>query len=283
MQANKAYPCPRTALHMVVFLCALGATAGPAAAQQPTAAQKNALRSACTNDFMAHCSKVNPNGPGALPCLQRNSASLSPRCRSAMSAVGGGSAATQAGAQQPAKGQQSALGSACTSDFMTHCAKVDPNGPGALPCLQKNAASLSAKCRTALSAAGGGSAPAGAQAAVPPAPASAPPPATAPTPATAPASAPTQEADVASVEAVSGRVVVFARGKPALLENSDRISDHAQLDLQADSELRFCHFKANRLLMLRGPIRAFVSADGVTDERGRTVDAVVGTCTPPAR
>jgi hypothetical protein len=216
-----------------------------------------------------------------LACLQRNSASLSPRCRSAMSAVGGGSAATQAGAQQPAKGQQSALGSACTSDFMTHCAKVDPNGPGALPCLQKNAASLSAKCRTALSAAGGGSAPAGAQAAVPPAPAPAP--ASAPTPATAPASAPTQEADVAFVETVRGRVVMFARGKPALLENSDRISDHAQLDLQADSELRFCHFKANRLLTLRGPTRAFVSADGVTDERGRTIDAAVGTCTPPAR
>jgi hypothetical protein len=294
MQANKAYPCRRNALAIVVFLCALGATVGPAAAQQPTTAQKNALRSACMNDFMAHCSKVNPNGPGALACLQRNSASLSPRCRSAMSAVGGGSApagaqtgarpapaATQAGAQQPAKAQQSALRSACASDFMAHCSKVNPNGPGALPCLQKNAASLSAKCRTALSAVGGGSAPAGAQAAVPPAPAPAP--ASAPTPATAPAPAPTQEADVAVVEAVRGRVVVFARGKPALLENSDMISDHAQLDLQADSELRFCHFKANRLLTLRGPARAFVSADGVTDESGRTVGAVAGTCTPPAR
>jgi hypothetical protein len=279
MQANKAYPCRRNALPVVVFLCALGTTAVPAAAQQPTAAQKNALRSACMNDFMAYCSKVNPNGPGALACLQRNSASLSPRCRSAMSAVGSGSAATQAGAQQPAKGQQNALRSACSSDFMAHCSKVDPNGPGALPCLQKNAASLSAKCRTALSAAGGGSAPAGAQAAVPPGPA----PASAPTPATAPAPAPTQEADVAVVEAVRGRVVMFARGKPALLDNSDMISDHAQLDLQADSELRFCHFKANRLVMLRGPTRAFVSADGVTDERGRTVDAVAGTCTPPAR
>jgi Rieske Fe-S protein len=290
MRANKAYSCRRTALHIVVFLCALGATVGLAAAQQPTTAQKNALRSACMNDFMAHCSKVNPNGPGALACLQRNSASLSPRCRSAMSAVGGGSAPagaqtaarpapalTEAGAQQPTKAQQNALRSACTNDFMAHCSKVNPNGPGALPCLQKNAASLSAKCRTAVSAVGGGPAPAGAQAAVPPAPA----PASAPTPATAPA--PTQEADVAVVEAVSGRVVVFARGKPALLENSDRISDHAQLDLQADSELRFCHFKANRLLTLRGPTRAFVSADGVTDERGRTIDAAVGTCTPPAR
>src|SRR5215469_2288438 len=107
-----------------MFVCALGATAGPAAAQQPTAAQKNALRSACMSDFMAHCSKVNPNGPGALACLQRNSASLSPRCRTAVSAVGGGSAATQAGAQQPAKAQQSALRSACASDFMAHCSKV---------------------------------------------------------------------------------------------------------------------------------------------------------------
>jgi hypothetical protein len=292
MWANKAYSCGRTALHIVVFLCALGASAAPAAAQQPTKAQQNALRSACMNDYMAHCSKVNPNGPGALPCLQRNAASLSPRCRSAMSAVGAGSApagvqtaarpapaSTQAGAQQPTKAQQNALRSACANDFMAHCSKVNPNGPGALPCLQRNAASLSAKCRTALSAVGGGSAPAGAQAAVPPAPASAPAPA--PTPAIAPA--PTQEAGVASVESVSGRVVVFARGKPAVLENSDMISDHAQLDLQADSELRFCHFKANRLLTLKGPARAFVSADGVTDERGRTIDAVVGTCKPPAR
>src|SRR5262245_3528885 len=119
MQASKAYPRRRTVLPIVVFLCALGASAGPAAAQ--TAAQKNALRSACMNDYMAHCSKVNPNGPGAMACLQRNSASLSPRCRSAMSAVGGGSAATQAGAQQPGKGQQNALRSACGNDFMAHC------------------------------------------------------------------------------------------------------------------------------------------------------------------
>jgi hypothetical protein len=279
MQAINADPRRRTAPQIVLLLCVLGLTVAPAAAQQPTAAQKGALRSACMSDFMAHCSKVNPNGPGALACLQRNSASLSPRCRSAMSAVGGGSAATQAGAQPPAKAQQNALRSACADDFMAHCSKVNPNGPGALPCLQKNAASLSAKCRTAVSAAGGGSAPAGAQASLPPAPA----PASAAKPATAPGPAPTEETDVAVVEAVRGRVVVFARGKPALLEKSDMISDHAQLDLQADSELRFCHFRANRLLTLRGPARALVSGDGVTDEKGRTIDAVAGSCTPPAR
>ena len=73
------------------------------------------------------------------------------------------------------------------------------------------------------------------------------------------------------VEAVSGRVVVFARGKPTLLENADVISAGAQLDLQANSELRICHYTANRLLMLRGPARAVVSAAGVVDEAGRAV------------
>src|SRR5436190_349440 len=101
MRANKAYSCRRTALHIVVFLCALGATVGLAAAQQPTTAQQNALRSACTNDFMARCSKVNPNGPGALPCLQKNAASLSAKCRTAVSAVGGGPAPAGAQAAVP--------------------------------------------------------------------------------------------------------------------------------------------------------------------------------------
>ena len=206
MQANKACPCRHLALRIAVSLCVLGATADLAAAQQPTKAQETALRSACRRDFMMHCLRVKPSGHAALACLQRN------------------------------------------------------------------AASLSAKCRTAVSAVRGGSPPAGARPAVRPAPAPTSPPA--PT-------AATHDTNVASVEAVSGRVIAFARGKPALLENSDMISDPTQLDLQANSELRFCHFKANRLLTLRGPSRALVSAEGVTDERGRAINAAVGTCTPP--
>ena len=208
MQANEACPCRHIALRIAVSLCVLGATADLAAAQQPTKAQENALRSACRRDFMMHCSRVKPSGPAALACLQRN------------------------------------------------------------------AASLSAKCRTAVSAVGGGSPPAGARPAVRPAPA--------PTSPTAPTAA-THDTKVASVEAVSGRVIAFARGKPALLENSDMITDSTQLDLQANSELRFCHFKGKRLLTLRGPARALVSAEGVTDERGRAIGAAAGTCTPPVR
>ena len=79
MQANMACPCRRNALLVAVSLCVLGAIVGQAAAQQPTKAQESALRAACRNDYMAHCSKTKPSGPAALACLQRNAASLSAR------------------------------------------------------------------------------------------------------------------------------------------------------------------------------------------------------------
>src|SRR5262245_10517546 len=92
MQTNMVCPWRPTALKIAVSFCVLGAIASEAAAQQPTKAQENALRSACRKDFIAHCSKVKPSGPAALACLQRNAASLSSACRTAVSAVGGGSA-----------------------------------------------------------------------------------------------------------------------------------------------------------------------------------------------
>ena len=168
--------CPRrhTALKIVMSLGLLGAIVSQAAAQQPTKGQANALRSACRSDFMAHCSNVKPSGPAALTCLQRNAASLSSACRTAVSAVGAGSAParaapgpaapaatvpappapTKAAVQQPTKGQANALRSACRKDFMAHCSNVNPSGPAALTCLQRNVASLSSACRTAVSAVG---------------------------------------------------------------------------------------------------------------------------------
>jgi hypothetical protein len=50
-------------------------------------------------------------------------------------------------------------------------------------------------------------------------------------------------AEVALVESVSGRVVAFAAGKPTLLDALDVVSEGTQLDLQANSELRICHYK----------------------------------------
>ncbi|MDE1991117.1 MAG: hypothetical protein KGI75_01375, partial [Rhizobiaceae bacterium] len=57
---------------------------GMAHAQQPTDAQRNAIKSACRSDFMAQCSGVQPGGMAALTCLQQHSASLSPSCQSAV-------------------------------------------------------------------------------------------------------------------------------------------------------------------------------------------------------
>ncbi len=48
--------------------------------------------------------------------------------------------------------QQSAIKSSCRSDFMSKCSGVRPGGAEALQCLQKNVASLSSSCQTAVSA-----------------------------------------------------------------------------------------------------------------------------------
>ena len=86
-------------------------------------------------------------------------------------------------------------------------------------------------------------------------------------------------AEVAYVEDVSGRVVAFANGKPTLLDALDIISDRTRLDLQANSELRLCHYQTLQLLTLKGPLRASISRDGVTAETGKPVAS--GSCVAP--
>ncbi|MGB7257538.1 MAG: hypothetical protein WBD48_05625 [Pseudolabrys sp.] len=54
---------------------------------QPTSAQQSAMRSNCRSDFMSKCSGVTPGGKEALECLQKNVATLSPACKSAVSAT----------------------------------------------------------------------------------------------------------------------------------------------------------------------------------------------------
>src|SRR4051794_14365422 len=88
-------------------------------------------------------------------------------------------------------------------------------------------------------------------------------------------------AEVALVESVSGRVVAFAAGKPTLLDALDVVSEGTQLDLQANSELRICHYKMRQFLTLRGPLRASISLDGVAVENRKTVLAA-GSCAAPA-
>src|SRR5215471_2025371 len=83
--------------------CLIALTLAPTAAQQPTQAQRDALRAACRSDFMANCASVQPGGKEALECLMRNDAKLSPPCRSAVSAIAtaASSPATPAAAAPP--------------------------------------------------------------------------------------------------------------------------------------------------------------------------------------
>src|SRR5262249_57070537 len=69
--------------------------------------------------------------------------------------------------------------------------------------------------------------------------------------------------EVAYVESVTGNVDAAAQGKPVLLDALDVIGDRTRLDLTANSELRLCHYQLRKLVSLKGPLRASVSASGV--------------------
>jgi hypothetical protein len=61
--------------------------ASPAFSQAPTDAQRAAIKSQCRSDYIAHCSSIPPGGMASLQCLQKNMASLSPSCQTAVRAV----------------------------------------------------------------------------------------------------------------------------------------------------------------------------------------------------
>lgn len=177
-------------------LLAAGALFATAAfAQAPSQAQRDAIKSQCRSDYMAHCSSVPPGGEASLQCLQKNMSSLSSSCQSAVRAVEAPaapaaakpaeaapakpaapaaatttapkSAEPKAAAGQPTSAQVSAIRSACRSDFPKVCKGVPTGGAPALQCLEKNKAKLSAGCASAVAAASGGGAAAPAAAAAP--------------------------------------------------------------------------------------------------------------------
>jgi hypothetical protein len=86
-------------------------------------------------------------------------------------------------------------------------------------------------------------------------------------------------ADVAYVEEAKGRVV--AQGSPVPLEALDVLSDQTHLQLDANSEMRLCHYRTRRVLNLGGPLRAVVSASGVSTEGDKRIDATSETCAAP--
>src|SRR6476620_8816654 len=176
---------------------AILATPAPASAQAPNQAQRDAIKSQCRSDYIAHCSSVPPGGEASLQCLQKNMSSLSSACQGAVRAVeapaaaapkaapaaaapaaaakpatetvAAPKAASSTVAKQPSGAQASAIRSACRSDYPKVCAGVPTGGAPALQCLEKNKAKLSAGCEKAVSAASGGGATAAAPAAGAPA------------------------------------------------------------------------------------------------------------------
>jgi hypothetical protein len=165
-----------------LLAAAIFATA--AHAQAPSEAQREAIKSQCRSDYMAHCSSIPPGGEASLQCLQKNMSSLSSSCQTAVRAVEAPAkpaetaapksaapaaaaapaksaepkAAAAPAAGQPTSAQISAIRSACRSDYPKVCAGVPTGGAPALQCLEKNKAKLSAGCEKAVSAASGGGA-----------------------------------------------------------------------------------------------------------------------------
>ena len=179
-----------------ILTAAVFAVATPSFAQGPSEAQKEAVKSECRSDYMAHCSSVTPGGEAALQCLAKNMSSLSSGCQSAVRAVEAAAApksepakseaapaaapktetttakpaaepttaapkgeskpAATTSAKKPTDAQVSAIRSACRGDYPKVCAGVPTGGAPALECLEKNKARVSAACGKALAAAGGG-------------------------------------------------------------------------------------------------------------------------------
>jgi hypothetical protein len=189
----------RAATLGAVMTAAIFASAAPAFSQAPTEAQREAIKSECRSDYMAHCSSIPPGGEASLQCLQKNMSSLAPGCQSAVKAVEApaapkaesapagetakpaaeaakpaaepktstpaATAPKAAAAKQPTSAQISAIRSACRSDYPKVCAGVPTGGAPALQCLEKNKAKLSAGCEKAVAGATGGAATSGGAAA----------------------------------------------------------------------------------------------------------------------
>ena len=75
----------RLLISSVLALSSLSAV--EAAAQQLTAAQRQALRNACEADLKQVCAGVQPGGGRIAACAKANFAKLSPPCQQAMLAL----------------------------------------------------------------------------------------------------------------------------------------------------------------------------------------------------
>jgi hypothetical protein len=119
------------------------AIAASAFAQAPSDAQREAIRSACRSDYIAHCSSVPPGGLESLQCLQKNMSSLSGSCKSAVSAA---SAAEKPAAPAAAEKTEAPAAPKTDAPAATEPAKPATTAvPVAPPAVPKAATSTAAK------------------------------------------------------------------------------------------------------------------------------------------
>jgi hypothetical protein len=87
--------------------------------------------------------------------------------------------------------------------------------------------------------------------------------------------------EVAYVSEVSGRVVALMQGRPTFLDALDVVADQTRIDLLANSELRICHSRTHQVFVLKGPLTAMISQDGVTADNGKRAIVSTETCAAP--
>lgn len=90
-----------------------------------------------------------------------------------------------------------------------------------------------------------------------------------------------QSTDVAYVEAMKGSVNATAQGVATAIDVLDLIADQTRLELAARAELRLCHHGLRKVVALKGPLKATVSAAGVTADNGNAVSPSAETCAAP--
>src|SRR5436305_14827936 len=95
--------------------CTMFMVVTPAFSQAPTDAQRDAIKSQCRSDYMAHCSSVPPGGEASLQCLQKNMSSLSAGCQGAVRAVEAPAAAAPKADSAPAAAKTEPAPAAATA------------------------------------------------------------------------------------------------------------------------------------------------------------------------
>jgi hypothetical protein len=135
-----------------------------AQAQQPTSAQRDAVKSACRSDFMAQCTGVTPGGSEALSCLKQHETALSGSCKQAIAALGGAPAQDLGNSSSKPAGSQSSpagpnltlreeaviLRETCGPDVRASCQGVPVGGGAIMKCLRDNLPRVSPGCHKAL-------------------------------------------------------------------------------------------------------------------------------------